>query len=179
MPGPAAPAGGPAHVPAAVAAPVAAGPPLPAPGPQMPGCYPPSSVSAAVRLMYAGAASAVLNAIVGSVVGYGVVHGTLEKQPNVSQLAVTDGTAFDVTVVIIFGLIGTGLWLWMAYANRNGRSWARNMSTVLFALLTVSLPLSFIEVRTYGPGLPASSSGHWASRRSCCSGSGHPTGTSP
>jgi hypothetical protein len=96
--------------------------------------------------MYAGAASAVLNAIVGSVVGYGVVHNVLEKQPNVNQAAVTEGTTFDVTVTIFFGLAGTALWLWMADASRNGRSWARILSTVLFALLTLSLPLSFIEV---------------------------------
>jgi serine/threonine kinase PknH len=37
---------------------------------------------------------------------------------------------------------GTGLWLWMAHANRNGRSWARNLSTVLFALLTLGLLVS-------------------------------------
>jgi hypothetical protein len=144
--GPAAPAGGPPRIPTAVATAAAAGPPLSAPGPRMPGPNPPSSVTSAVQLMYAGAASAVLNAIVGAVVGYGVVHNILEKQPNVKPVSVTEGTAFDVTVVIFFGLTGTALWLCMAYANRNGRSWARILSTVLFALLTLSLPLGFIEV---------------------------------
>ena len=137
---------GPPPIPTTVATPVTAGPPLPSPWPRMPEPSPPSSVVSAVRLMYAGAASAVLNAIVGSVVGYGVVHNVLENQPNVNQVAVTEGSAFDVTVTIFFGLAGTGLWLWMAYANRNGRSWARVLSTVLFGLLTLSLPLSFIEV---------------------------------
>jgi Protein kinase domain len=141
-PAPAAPVGGPRHIQTAVATAAAAGPPLPAPGPRMP----PSSITSAVQLMYAGAASAVLNAIVGSVVGYGVVHNSLEKQPNVNSVSVTEGTAFDVTVVIFFGLAGTGLWLWMAYANRNGRSWARILSTILFGLLTLSLPLAFIQV---------------------------------
>jgi hypothetical protein len=119
-------------------------PAVPAPGP-----FPPSSVVAAVGLMYAGAASAVLNAIVGSVAVYGVIHNILEKRPNTSQAAVTTGTAFDVTLTIFFGLAGTGLWLWMAYANRNGRSWARILSTVLFAVLTVSLPLAFLEVPVF------------------------------
>jgi hypothetical protein len=145
-PGAAMPAGGPVPVPTAVATAANAGPPPPAPGPRIPRLRPPSSVIQAVQLMYAGAASAVLNAIVGSLVGYGVVHNMLEKQPNVNQAAVTEGTAFDVTVTIFFGLAGTALWLWMASVNRNGRSWARILSTVLFALLTLSLPLSFIEV---------------------------------
>jgi serine/threonine protein kinase len=144
--GPGRPAGGPVPTPTAVATPANAGPPPSAPGPRMPGSHPPSSVIQAIQLMYAGAASAVLNAIVGSVVGYGVVHNMLERQPNVNQAAVTEGTAFDVTVTIFFGLAGTALWLWMAYASRHGRSWARILSTVLFALLTLSLPLSFIEV---------------------------------
>jgi hypothetical protein len=145
-PGLGTPAGGPVPIPTAVATSANMGPPPPAPGPRMPGPQPPSSVIRAVQVMYAGAVSAVLNAIVGSVVGYGVVHNMLEKQPNVNQTGVTEGTAFDVTVTIFFGLAGTALWLWMAYTNRNGRPWARILSTVLFALLTLSLPLSFIEV---------------------------------
>jgi hypothetical protein len=146
LPGQAAPAARPAPGPTAVATQTAAGPPRPAPAARLPGFYPPPSLATAVGLMYGGAASAVLNAIVGSVVGYGVVRNVLEKQPNVSQNAVTTGTAFDVTLTIFFGLVGTGLWLWMAHANSKGRSWARILSTVLFALLTLTLPLSFIEV---------------------------------
>jgi hypothetical protein len=30
----------------------------------------------------------------------------------------------------------TGLWLWMAWANKGGRSWARITATVFFGLLT-------------------------------------------
>jgi hypothetical protein len=156
-PGQAAPAGGPAPIPTAVATPAAgpprpapqawmpaAGPPRPPPQSWMPGISPPPSVAAAVRLMYAGAASAVLNMIAGSAAEYSLVHRTLENLPNVTQKAVALGTAFDVTVEIFIGLAGTGLWLWMAHANRNGRGWARIMSTVLFAILTLTLPWSFI-----------------------------------
>ncbi len=34
------------------------------------------------------------------------------------------------------GLIATGLWLWMARANKGGRSWARITATVFFVVLT-------------------------------------------
>jgi tryptophan-rich sensory protein len=33
-------------------------------------------------------------------------------------------------------LIALSLWLWMAWANKGGRSWARIMATVFFGLLT-------------------------------------------
>ncbi len=39
-------------------------------------------------------------------------------------------------VVILGALIATGLWLWMARANKGGRSWARIIATVFFAILT-------------------------------------------
>ena len=146
------PAGGPAPIPTAVATPVtagpprpapqAAGPPPPAPGARMPGSYRPSSVAAAVGLMYAGAASAVLNTIVGSAAVYRVEHNKLEALPSVTQNWLSVGPALDATVTIFFGLVGTGLWLWMAHANKNGRSWARILSTVLFAVLTLGLLLS-------------------------------------
>jgi hypothetical protein len=172
LPYPAAPAGGPAPIPTAVATPLTVGPPPsapgaagprspapwaagprspapwaagprpPAPGARMPASYRPSSVAAAVGLMYAGAASAVLNAIVGSAAVYSVAHNKLEDLPNVTQNWLRVGPALDATVTIFFGLVGTGLWLWMAHANRNGRSWARILSTVLFAVLTLGLLLS-------------------------------------
>jgi len=48
-----------------------------------------------------------------------------------------------VAVAIIFGLIGIGLWLWMAYANKAGKNWARITATVFFGLDTLSVLTSF------------------------------------
>jgi hypothetical protein len=36
----------------------------------------------------------------------------------------------------VLTIIATGLWLWMAWANKRGRPWARIMATVFFGLLT-------------------------------------------
>jgi serine/threonine kinase PknH len=188
LPGQAAPAGGPAPIPTAVATPPAAGPPQPAwappqpawappqpawappqpawappqpagsapqpawgqpqPAPEarMPRIYPPSSVVAAARLMYVGAAGAVLNGIVAAAAAAAYVHNTAEKLANVSQNYIAFWTRFDASLAIFFGLAWTGLWLWMAYANRRGRSWARILSTVLFAIDTLALPWTIIEV---------------------------------
>ena len=42
-----------------------------------------------------------------------------------------------ITSLIAPGLVVIALWLWMAWANRRGRNWARMLSTVLFGLATV------------------------------------------
>jgi hypothetical protein len=112
----------------------------------MPRIYPPSSVVAAARLMYVGAAGAVLNGIVAAAAAAAYVHNTAEKLANVSQNYIAFWTRFDASLAIFFGLAWTGLWLWMAYANRRGRSWARILSTVLFAIDTLALPWTIIEV---------------------------------
>ena len=44
-----------------------------------------------------------------------------------------------ITVWMIFGLAVIALWLWMARANGQGRTWARVLSTVLFGLATLQL----------------------------------------
>lgn len=134
--------------PTAVAAPMftGAGSSRYPPAAQTPGPRPPSSIVNAVRLMYAGAASAVVNAIVGAAAVYGIVHQILAKEPGASPNTVHTVTAFDVSLVVFFGLAGTALWLWMAHANSSGRPWARVLSGVLFAVLTVTLPVTFIQI---------------------------------
>jgi hypothetical protein len=44
------------------------------------------------------------------------------------------------------GVIATGLWLWMAWANKGGRSWARIMATVFFVVLTAAEPALLIDL---------------------------------
>jgi Protein kinase domain len=116
------------------------------PAAQTPGPRPPSSIVNAVRLMYAGAASAVVNAVVGAAAVYRTVQQILATDPGVSPNTVHTVTAFNVSLAVLFGLAGTALWLWMAHANSRGRSWARVLSSVLFAVLTVTLPFTFIQV---------------------------------
>jgi hypothetical protein len=39
----------------------------------------------------------------------------------------------------VSGILGIGLWLWMAQKTGQGRNWARILSSVLFLLATVDL----------------------------------------
>lgn len=50
--------------------------------------------------------------------------------PSDVDTAVGIGVMFSV----VLGLMGTALWFWMAAANGKGRSWARIVATVFFAL---------------------------------------------
>ena len=46
-----------------------------------------------------------------------------------------------VVTAVIGALIAIGLWLWMAWANRRGRNWARIVSAVFFGINTLDLTL--------------------------------------
>ena len=46
---------------------------------------------------------------------------------------------FIIALALLSGIVGIALWLWMARANSQGKSWARIVSTVLFCLATVDL----------------------------------------
>ena len=53
------------------------------------------------------------------------------------------GTAAEAPLVI-------GLWLWMAWANGRGRSWARIVAAVFFGINTLDLIVSFARVHAVG-----------------------------
>ena len=46
---------------------------------------------------------------------------------------------FRSGAIVVVGIIGVGLWLWMARMNLKGRNWARITGTVFFGLNTLDL----------------------------------------
>ena len=107
------------------------------PPPQRPSA--PASVLTAVKLIYAGAALSVISLIIGLTQKDAIRKMIATRNPNLTQsqldVSVNIGLAFGV----IFSLIGVGLWLWMASANKKGYSWARVVSSVLFGINTLGL----------------------------------------
>lgn len=99
----------------------------------------PAPMLTAVKLMYAGAAvSAVGLALITADIkaaarGQFLDHSLAAQKPLV------------ITLWIVFGLVVIALWLWMARANRQGRSWARILATVLFGLATLQLRGDFTQ----------------------------------
>lgn len=114
----------------------------------------PMSLRNAVRLMWVGAGLALLSAVTTfafsgrlktAVTNAAVkANATAARQGKTQLTAAQIHTLANATVVAIaaFGIIGVMLWVWMAWANNKGRSWARTVATVLFALNTVSLIFS-------------------------------------
>ncbi len=101
----------------------------------------PTSVQTAVRLMYAGAGISAISFILG-LVTIGSVRRTLEKQnPTYSASKISSLVNAEIAIVVVAGVIGVGLWLWMAWANKRGKNWARITGTVFFALYTLDLIL--------------------------------------
>ncbi len=102
---------------------------------------PPNSVQTAVRLMYAGAAISTISFILG-LVTIGTVRHTLEKNnPTYSMSKINTLVNAEIAIVVVAGIIGVGLWLWMAWANKRGKNWARITGTVFFGLYTLDLIL--------------------------------------
>jgi hypothetical protein len=107
---------------------------------------PPNSVQNAVRLMYAGAALSAVVLIVTLVTIASLKHGILARHPDYTAAQRHNAEIAAVVTAIIGGLIAIGLWLWMAWANRRGRNWARIVSAVFFGINTLDLIISFTQV---------------------------------
>jgi hypothetical protein len=100
---------------------------------------PPPPVQNAVKLMYAGAGISALGLILG-VLTLGSLKSAIEKaSPTLTASQVNAAEAVGIAFVLIFGLLGVGLWVWMARMNGAGRSWARIVASVLFGLNTIGL----------------------------------------
>lgn len=99
----------------------------------------PASIRNALRLMYAGAGIAV---VFGATVAL-TTHSRLVHGGNPSSGAYKAGYVVGGAIT---GLIAAGLWLWMAWANKRGRSWARILSTVFFGLLTLYAAVGLVAL---------------------------------
>lgn len=107
---------------------------------------PPRSVRNAVKLMYAGAALEVLAVIIAVVTVGSLKSAILARHPAYTAARLHTAEVARTVPLVIGGLIAIGLWLWMAWANGQGRSWARVVSAVLFGINTVDLLASFLLV---------------------------------
>jgi hypothetical protein len=108
----------------------------------------PPPVLTAVKLMYAGAAVSTVSLII-SLADIGGSKAAIRKaRPTLTATQVNQLNTFIITLAVVSGLVGIGLWLWMARANGRGKSWARIVSTVLFCLATLDLVGVFGEPKT-------------------------------
>lgn len=102
----------------------------------------PTSISTAVKLMLAGAVVSLLSLIY-SLATIGETKDTLREEvlknePNASQSTIDGAIAFGIGFAVVLGLVGALLWVWMAWKNGQGRSWARVVATVFGGLAVLS-----------------------------------------
>jgi hypothetical protein len=113
---------------------------------------PPHSLRIAAGLMFAGAGLSLIGFVIGLRWG-GSVNSAIHQEamnltsakgtkPTASQLHTAD--VVGVAMLIVTGAGGVGLWVWMAWANLAGKQWARIVATILFALNSGSMLMSFL-----------------------------------
>jgi hypothetical protein len=111
------------------------------PEPQRPAA--PTPVLQAVKLMYAGAIVSAVSLIITLLTVGSLKTAIHNADPSLTASKLHSAEVAAVAVAVVFGLIGIGLWLWMAYANKAGKNWARITATVFFGLDTLSILTSF------------------------------------
>ncbi len=100
---------------------------------------PPPSITTAVLLMRIGAAVSALSIIVGLLTLDSLkdeIRADLRADGSFTQSDLDAAFGVAVAFIIVVGLIGVALWLWMASANGKGKSWARILATI-FGVINV------------------------------------------
>lgn len=109
----------------------------------------PPSVANAVKLMYVGAAVSTVSLVISLADISGTKAAIKKAKPTWTASQVNSYDRFIISLAIVSGVIGIALWLWMAWANGNGKNWARILSTVLFGLATLDLVGVLGEPKTF------------------------------
>ena len=100
---------------------------------------PPMSVQTAARLMYAGAIISGISVILALTTIGSLKHNLEKRYPTYTAAHINTLVDSSIVVIVIGGIIGVGLWLWMARMNLKGRNWARITGSVFFGLNTLEL----------------------------------------
>jgi hypothetical protein len=95
----------------------------------------PSSVINAVRLMYVGGGLSILGLIFEIIALSSFTSALKKSDPGISLSRIH---SLETTQIVTLAII-CALWILMAITNRRGRSWARIVASVLFALNTILL----------------------------------------
>lgn len=122
----------------------------------------PRSVTYAVRLMYTGAALTLAGGVAGALLSaHSIAAATLASERHTLEMRNVHATLPSVdlmTHILAIGLIVSGviealLWLWMAWKNGQGRSWARVLSTAFFTVLCLFEIISLLEQTASASGI--------------------------
>jgi hypothetical protein len=114
----------------------------------------PASVVNAVKVMYVGAAVSVISVIAGLATSGAIKSEIHASRPDLTTAQVSAYAEFNLVSVIIVGLIGVGLWIWLARMCRDGRRVVRVVGSVLFGVDTLLQVLGFTQPITFAARIP-------------------------
>ena len=101
----------------------------------------PQSVTRAVQVMYLGALASLVGIIIELLTRHSlrtfIADHATRNGKRLTATQVADTYHAELVVLVVVGLIGIGLWIWMAQSNKAGKNWARITSTVFFAIDTL------------------------------------------
>jgi hypothetical protein len=122
----------------------------------------PRSIVTAMKLMYLGAGLQVVGAITTFLLQDTIRDSIADSDRTLTESELDSAMAGVLAVTVITSLIAIGLWVWMAYANGQGKSWARIVASVLgglnivFTVLNLAggnVPALALLVSLFGVGL--------------------------
>jgi hypothetical protein len=94
----------------------------------------PQTVLRAYYAILAGAALSLIGVVV-TLTQMGSIRTLLEtSDPNADQTTVDSLVTATIAAACVMGVVEVGLWIWMAFATKAGKNWARVLSTVFFGL---------------------------------------------
>lgn len=115
---------------------------------------PPPSVLNAVKLMWVGAGISLISVIIGLVTIGSLKTAIEQANPDLSSSQVSAVATASVAAVVIVGLLGVGLWIWLAQMSKAGKNWARVTGTVLFGIDTLFQLISFTRSAALAGRIP-------------------------
>jgi hypothetical protein len=97
----------------------------------------PSSVQNAFYLMIGGAALSVVSGLI-TIAEKNSIRSQIDSHnPSDTTTQINSLVNAAIAGAVLVIVVGTGLWLWMAFANRAGRNYARITGTVFFGISTL------------------------------------------
>jgi hypothetical protein len=111
--------------------------------PAAPAAAAPPSIIRAVQVMYAGAVASLIGIAVNATT-YSSLETALARRRGkngklLTHAQIVDLAHVELIVLIVAGLIAAAVWVWLARSCGAGKSWARTVSTVLFAINTIGV----------------------------------------
>ena len=106
----------------------------------------PQSIVRAVRVMYVGMAVSVIGIIVNLTQLSAIKRAIQEHGRTLTPSQLNSTYHFEIVLLVVGGVLGAVLWFWMARSCGSGKSWARIVSTVLFAIETITVLANFARL---------------------------------